>query len=105
MREIYLRVLKAEYLDLVETGFIPYNSDAALMLLTSVETATDHVDNRLCDFEFIRASVDLNAKGGLSLTSCKNLPAFCDRQVRRLRAQIPKRRRDRQALHATSADE
>ncbi|KAJ1450446.1 hypothetical protein M885DRAFT_51864 [Pelagophyceae sp. CCMP2097] len=105
MREIYFRVLKAEYLGLVETGFIPYKSDAALILLTAVETATDHVEDRLCDFEFIRSCVDLNAKGGLSLAPCRNLPAFFDRQVRKLRARVPQRRRDRQALHATAADE
>jgi hypothetical protein len=50
MRSMYMRMLRAEYWELIQSGFLPQGSHAPVVLLTSVDFAEDHVaDRKICD--------------------------------------------------------
>jgi hypothetical protein len=64
IRETFYRIVRSEYWEQIESGFVPKTSPAAMLLLNSIDCALDHPDKPLHDFGIImrELSVDLEDK-------------------------------------------
>jgi len=69
LRETHYRIVRAEYWEQIESGYLPRDAEAVLVLLDAIESAIETPEKPICDFDFVTFTLDqsFSAKFGQSM--------------------------------------